>query len=44
MYSDSITGGINTKDTYKSLNDKIEDAKVKTLDDAPDGHEDNQPK
>ena len=49
MYSDSITGGINTKTTYKSMNDKIKEAeifgkKVNILDNAPDGHEENQPK
>lgn len=49
MYSDSITGGINTKTTYKTMNDKIKEAeingeKINIVDNAPDGHEENQPK
>lgn len=33
MYSDSITGNINTKEDYSSLNDKIEEADIETIND-----------
>ena len=31
MYNDSITGNINTKSDYESLNDKIEKSNIKTI-------------
>ena len=33
MYNDSITGNINTKSDYESLNDKIENANIETVND-----------
>lgn len=33
MYTDSITGNINTKEEYKSLNDRIEEADIETIND-----------
>ena len=33
LYTDSITGNINTKSDYESLNDKIEDANIETIND-----------
>ena len=33
MYNDSITGNINTKSDYESLNDKIENANIDTVND-----------
>lgn len=49
MYSTSITGGINNKKNYKTMNDKIKETeiaghKINIIDNAIDGHEDNQPK
>lgn len=49
MYNTSITGNINNKKDYKSMNDKIKEAeingdKINIIDNALDGHEDNQPK
>lgn len=49
MYSTSLTGNINNKKDYKSMNDKINDTeiaghKINIVDNAPDGHEENQPK
>lgn len=49
MYSQSITGEVNTRKDYKSMNDKIKETeiaghKIEIVDNAPDGHEDNQPK
>ena len=49
MYSTSITGNINNKKDYKSMNDKIKETevagnKINIIDNALDGHEDNQPK
>lgn len=49
MYSTSITGNVNNKKDYKSMNDKIKETeiagnKINIIDNALDGHEDNQPK
>ena len=33
LYTDSITGNINTKSDYQSLNDKIENANIETVND-----------
>lgn len=49
MYSTSITGEINNKKNYKTMNDKIKETeiaghKINIIDNAIDGHEDNQPK
>ena len=49
MYSQSITGEVNTRKDYKSMNDKIKETeiaghKIEIIDNAPDGHEENQPK
>lgn len=49
MYSTSLTGGINNKKGYKTMNDKINETEIaghknKIIDNAPDGHEENQPK
>ena len=49
MYSTSLTGNINNKKDYKSMNDKINETeiaghKIEIVDNAPDGHEENQPK
>lgn len=49
MYNTSLTGNINNKKDYKSMNDKIKEAeingdKINIIDNVLDGHEDNQPK
>ena len=33
LYTDSITGNINTKSDYESLNDKIENTNIETVND-----------